>query len=69
MESSLLTPKTAIFFVGILLLLMWWLSGNSSIENSKAIETSKAEVELKKKPDPFLLRQRLQKKMQLRKHR
>ncbi len=48
MESSLLTPKTAIFFVGILLLLMWWLSGNSSIENSKAIETSKAEVELKK---------------------
>lgn len=48
MESSLLTPKTAIFFVGILLLLMWWLSGNKFMENSKPVENSKPEVELEK---------------------
>lgn len=34
MESSLLTPKTAIFFVGILLLLMWWLSGSKPVESN-----------------------------------
>lgn len=48
MESSLLTPKTAIFFVGILLLLMWWLSGNKLMENSEPIGNSKPEVELEK---------------------
>lgn len=54
MESSLLTPKTAIFFVGILLLLMWWLSGSKPVEsnnpeaNPDKTESVSAAVSIKK---------------------
>ncbi|PUA28531.1 MAG: hypothetical protein B0W54_19030 [Cellvibrio sp. 79] len=54
MESSLLTPKVTIFFAGVLLLLMWWLSNSNPIEknmpdtNFEKTESVVDEVPIKK---------------------